>query len=147
MPGMNTLEAFFSPMRANLDLSTAKFFAITGHEHHLGTDVQVNVSTGLGATGGTSVYNPQPFLWSEPLTQTWSPEFTVGSGQGFDFTCQWYNPGAGTVTFGESANNEMCFFWAYYYPSKGSHVCVHSDKYGVDICCPDAGPTLCNMIK
>ena len=32
--------------------------------------------------------------------------------------------------FGESANNEMCFFWAYYYPSKGAYVCVHTDAGG-----------------
>jgi hypothetical protein len=141
-----TLEEFFSPSRANLDLSTAKFFAITGHEHKLGTDVKVAVSTGLGASNQTMVYQPSPFLWSEPLTQTWSPEFTVPASSGFDFTCTWYNGTASTVTFGESANNEMCFFWAYYYPSKGSHVCVHSNQYSVDICCPDAGPTLCNML-
>ena len=32
----------------------------------------------------------------------------------------------------------MCFFWAYYYPSKGAKVCIHSDKIGggVDFCCP-----------
>ena len=27
--------------------------------------------------------------------------------------------GFAAVGFGESANNEMCFFWAYYYPSHG----------------------------
>ena len=30
---------------------------------------------------------------------------------------------AAPVRFGESANDEMCFFWAYYYPSHGTHVC------------------------
>jgi hypothetical protein len=42
------------------------------------------------------------------------------------------------VTFGESATNEMCFFWAYYYPSQGSRVCMHSDRVqgGIDLCCP-----------
>jgi hypothetical protein len=41
----------------------------------------------------------------------------------------------------------MCFFWAYYYPSTGSRVCMHTDKYqgGIDICCP--GPSLiCDVI-
>jgi hypothetical protein len=143
-----TLEEFFAPSRANLDLSAAKFFAITGHEHHLGTDVTVQVSTGLMATNAKMVYQPNPFLWSEPVTQTWTPEFTVPAGSGFDFTCTWNNTTSAQVQFGESANNEMCFFWAYYYPSKGSHVCVHTTMVGgVDICCPDAGPTLCNMLN
>jgi hypothetical protein len=142
---MTTLEQFFSPSRAQLDLSTAKIFAITGHEHHLGTDVQVATSMTNGGPK-TMVYTPNPFVWSEPVTQIWAPEFMVPSGGGFDFTCTWYNSTSGTVTFGESANNEMCFFWAYYYPSKGSHVCFHSDKYAVDLCCPDAG-SLCNMVN
>jgi hypothetical protein len=71
----------------------------------------------------------------------------VPPGGGFDFTCTWYNNTSATVKFGESATNEMCFFWAYYYPSQGAHVCVHSDQYGVDICCPEAGATLCNMLN
>jgi hypothetical protein len=42
----------------------------------------------------------------------------------------------------------MCFFWAYYYPSKGAHVCFHTNQFGnLDVCCPDAGPSLCNMIS
>ena len=36
----------------------------------------------------------------------------------------------------------MCFFWAYYYPSKGAKVCFHSAQYnppsGIDVCCPNA---------
>ena len=52
------------------------------------------------------------------------------------------------MSFGESANNEMCFFWAYYYPSQGSKVCFHSDKYGgaqgISLCCP--GDSLCSFI-
>ena len=146
-PGPTTLNEFFSPSRASLDLSTAKFFAITGHTHKLGIDMQVNVAPSPGGAK-TSVYAPTPFVWSEPETKTHNPEFTVPSAGGFDFTCTYNNPTAATVTFGESANNEMCFFWAYYYPSKGSHVCVHTTRYGgVDVCCPDAGPTICNMIK
>ena len=121
-------------------------FAITGHEHHLGTDVQIN--TAPSATGTmTPIYTPDPFLWSEPVTTTFNPEFTVPTGSGFDFTCTWFNSETSTVQFGESANDEMCFFWAYYYPSKGAHVCIHTDQFaGVDICCPDAGAQLCSML-
>jgi hypothetical protein len=142
-----TLEEYFAPSRANLDLSTSKFFAITGHTHHLGTDMQVAMAPTSGGTQ-TPIYTPNPFVWSEPLTQTHSPEFTVPAGGGFDFKCSYHNTTTATVMFGESANDEMCFFWAYYYPSKGSHVCIHTSQYGgIDICCPDAGATLCNMLN
>jgi hypothetical protein len=73
-------------------------------------------------------------------------EFHVPSGGGFDFTCKYFNTNASAVKFGESANDEMCFFWAYYYPSQGAHVCFHSAQYGnIDICCPDAG-TICSQV-
>jgi len=142
------LHEFFNAGIANLDLSTAKFFAITGHEHHFGTGVKVNYAD--SATGTmTSVYSPDPFVWSEPVTTRFDPPFMVPDGGGFDFTCDWQNTGSSTVTFGESATDEMCFFWAYYYPSVGSHLCVHTNYMGLnlDLCCPDAGPNLCNRLN
>jgi hypothetical protein len=61
--------------------------------------------------------------------------------------CSYHNTSNQRVSFGESANDEMCFFWAYYYPSKGSHVCVHTSQFGgLDICCPEAGD-ICNQIS
>src|SRR5262249_55873256 len=117
---MLDIHQFFNPNHASLDVTQAKFFAITGHTHKLGTDVKVNVSD--SPTGSMkSIYAPNPFLWSEPLTEVHNPEFTVptGSTAGFDFTCSYNNTTNATVKFGESANDEMCFFWAYYYPSNG----------------------------
>ena len=148
-PGMKTeVHEFFSPARASLDLGGAKFFAITGHTHKLGLDV--TVGTAASPTGSvTSVYAPQPFLWSEPETTMHQPEFTLPADGGFDFKCSYFNDTLGTVKFGESASNEMCFFWAYYYPSRGSHVCAHTLYRGVDldICCPEAGTGLCSLLN
>ncbi len=122
----------------------AQFFAITGHEHQFGTNVVV--STATSATDpGTSVYNVPNWKWSEPATQFQDPPFTIPSGGGFKFTCSWNNTSANTVQFGESANDEMCFFWAYYYPSHGARVCVHTDQYGGhDLCCP--GSQYCALL-
>ena len=143
---MFTVNEFFTPSRASLNLDAAKFFAITGHTHHLGTDMEVNLAATNGGTK-TPIYAPMPFQWSEPITAVFQPnEFMVPPGGGFDFTCKYYNSTSATVKFGESANNEMCFFWAYYYPSQGAHVCFHSAQYGnIDICCPDAG-SICNQV-
>jgi hypothetical protein len=71
--------------------------------------------------------------------------FSIPAGGGFDFSCTYYNDTTMEVGFGESANAEMCFFWAYYYPSVGSKVCIHSDEYEVDLCCP--GDNLCSLIE
>jgi hypothetical protein len=142
-----TLHQFFL-LPSYLDLSQSHIFAITGHEHHFGTGVQVNVApTKTGPM--TDVYNPMPFQWGEPATTTHDPPFSVPVGGGFDFTCSWNNTGTTTVKFGESANDEMCFFWAYYYPSQGSKVCIHTDQYGgangINACCP-GDPTICQLI-
>jgi len=143
------VRAYFTPSRASLDLTGAKFFAITGHTHHHG--VSVSVATASTKTGEhTSVYAPSPFDWSEPETAVHKPEFTLPEGlqAGFDITCSYHNTSSQTVRFGESANDEMCFFWAYYYPSKGSHVCVNTSYLGLnlDVCCPDAGAP-CDMLS
>jgi len=145
--GTSTLHQFFK-VPPSIDLSQSKIFAITGHQHALGTGVKVGV--GASKTGPmTEVYAPDPFNWSEPETVTPAEPFSVPVGGGFDFTCTWNNPGPGNVKFGESAKEEMCFFWAYYYPSQGSKVCFHTDKYGgangLDVCCPGDG--LCSLIE
>ena len=142
------VQTYFNPSRASLDLSGARFFAITGHTHRLGQ----NVTVATAATPGgerTSVYAPDLFVWSEPETTVHKPEFTMPDGlqAGFDIKCTYHNTSTQTVSFGESATDEMCFFWTYYYPSKGSHVCAHATFMGVglDLCCPEAG-SVCSLL-
>jgi hypothetical protein len=122
-----------------------KFFGITGHTHQWGTDVKVAVSDSKNGTD-KSVYDVPNWSWSEPETVYQDPPFEVPTGGGFRFSCSWNNSSDQDVKFGESANDEMCFFWAYYYPSKGAFVCAHTDQIpgGFDLCCP--GPALCNQI-
>ena len=125
----------FFPVPAGV--AGAKFFAITGHEHQFGTNVQVSASTGK-SDPGTPVYDVPNWSWSEPATVVPSKPFSVPPGGGFRFTCSWNNTSAKTVNFGASATDEMCFFWAYYYPSTGSSACFHTDGIdgGADFCCP-----------
>ena len=130
-------EFFTLPGSANL--GTPQIFAITGHTHQYGTSVKVATADGPTSTA-TQVYGPPSFLWSEPETTTHSPAFTIPTGGGFDFECDYHNTSNQAVGFGESANDEMCFFWAYYYPSRGSRVCVHTAQAGgptgLNVCCP-----------
>ncbi|MBA3397848.1 MAG: hypothetical protein H0T89_34810 [Deltaproteobacteria bacterium] len=142
-----TLHQFFT-VPSYLDLSASKIFAITGHTHKLGTDVQVRVAPGpMGPM--TDVYSPAPFLWSEPETTTHAPPFSIPAGGGLDFECTHVNTTNQRVEFGESATDEMCFFWAYYYPSQGSKVCLHTQQHGgaqgLNLCCPGDG--LCSLVE
>jgi len=148
-PGASLRLNQFFTFPSYLDMSAAKVFAITGHTHHFGTDMKVR--TGPSKTGPMrTVYAPQPFSWSEPETTTHVPEFSVPTGGGFDFECSYTNTGTQQVGFGESAGDEMCFFWAYYYPSQGSKVCIHTEQYGgvdgLNVCCP-GDPTICDLIS
>ena len=117
----------------------ANFFALTGHEHQYGTNVTVQTAGTADDTAGPMVYDVPNWIWSEPTTVFHDPPFQVPDNGGFKFTCDWNNTSDQTVKFGESVNNEMCFFWAYYYPSKGAYVCVHTAQQGGhDFCCPGA---------
>jgi hypothetical protein len=140
---MATLGPIYLPEPAML--AGSKYFGITGHEHQWGTDVTVAVTTGKTGTD-TPIYNVPMWLWSEPKTVYLDPPVQVPPGGGFRLTCSWNNLSTNTVMFGESATNEMCFFWTYYYPDKGALVCAHSDQIpgGIDLCCP--GPAICSQI-
>ncbi|MDB4938513.1 MAG: hypothetical protein JWP87_5485 [Labilithrix sp.] len=122
------------------ELAGVKFFAMTGHEHKLGTNVQVAMASSA-ADPGKMIYDVPNWTWSEPKTEVFDAPLTVPNDGGFSFTCSWNNTTDQSVRYGESANDEMCFFWAYYYPSQGARVCIHTTRTtasGGDICCPDS---------
>lgn len=139
-----TLGPAFFPVPA--DFLDVNFFAITGHEHQLGTNVRVSIAKNRDDVG-TPVYDIPNWQWNEPSTAMQHPTFKIPDGGGFRFTCEWNNTTDKTVKFGESANSEMCFFWAYYYPSQGAKVCFHSERYfkgDVNVCCP--GQPVCDLL-
>jgi Copper type II ascorbate-dependent monooxygenase, C-terminal domain len=143
-----TLGPSFLPMPESL--TGINVFAITGHQHQWGTNVQVSLS-GAPDDEGSPVYAPENFQWDEPENIYHDPPIEVADGSGFRFTCSWRNMSNETVGFGESVNDEMCFFWAYYYPSKGAKICFHTDELGggQDVCCPDPGgpdDVICQLI-
>jgi hypothetical protein len=127
------------------ELTNINVFAITGHQHRFGTGVEIARTDGPDAER-VSVYDPPTFRWNEPPTIYHDPPFTMAPGGGFEFTCHFNNTSESDVGFGESATDEMCFFWAYYYPSNGAKVCFHTaQRGGIDICCPGGG--LCSLLE
>ncbi len=129
------------------------FYAITGHEHQWGTGVTVAVAPSATPGNDTSIYDVPNWKWSDPLTVYPDPPFQAvyRRAAACRFTCTWENLSDNTVDFGESANDEMCFFWAYYHPSpRGALVCAHTDQINAanggayDLCCP--GDPFCNEI-
>ena len=127
-------------------LDGVSYFGITGHTHQYGTSVDVSIAE-TESGPDTPVYDVEEWQWSEPETVYHDPPFQVPVGGGFRFSCAWNNTSEQTVGFGESANEEMCFFWTYYYPSQGAYVCFHTDQYmgGYDLCCP--GDAACSFLQ
>ncbi len=144
IPAMSTATLGPAYFPVPSQYASSNFFAITGHEHQWGTNVQVWTATGP-MDPGAPVYQVPDWSWSDPVTASFSPPLQVPTRGGFKFQCDWYNQSTSTVSFGESADDEMCFFWAYYYPSQGAQVCFHTDRAGgVNACCP--GSALCNLL-
>lgn len=124
-------------------------FAVTGHTHQYGTNVEVYQATSA-EDDSTPIYPLDiPFQWDEsPVTQ-YDPPLSFDGENGFRFRCTWNNTTDKKLDFGESADKEMCFLWAYYYPSDGYQVCVKLGSVGAgfgleNICCP--GSFICDLI-
>lgn len=99
-------------------------FAMTGHVHQYGDLVEIEKASSSATPGAHAYPNGEDFSWDEAPVVTYDPPLAFGPGEGFRFRCTWFNDSDSFVGFGESANAEMCFFWAYYYPDKGYRVCA-----------------------
>jgi hypothetical protein len=109
-----------------VDFTKLNVFAFTTHEHHRGTDVKIWKYTPTSPMSSLLLDNPD---WSNPHLQVLDSAhlLTFGAGEGLSWQCT-YNTSGDTakVCFGESAvTDEMCFIWAYYYPSVGRFVSLN----------------------
>jgi hypothetical protein len=98
-------------------MEDVQFFAITGHTHHFGTDVNVHTAD-AGKQPVDELYHPERFDWEAPEMKQLAPQARVPKDGGFLLQCEWNNTSDSAVKFGESATAEMCFFWGYYFPKK-----------------------------
>jgi hypothetical protein len=110
-------------------LADTRTFALTTHQHQLGTRMRVWYAKDASDINGAPVADGQN--WSDPPLELFTPALKFpdsGDGKkssmGLAFKCEWKNPTATDVHFGEGFNDEMCFLWQYYYPSKGFQLCV-----------------------
>jgi hypothetical protein len=87
-----------------------RLFGVTTHMHHWGTVATVTLS-------GEEIHRSNS--WSEPPLDTFDPSIETSAGDTLQVVCEYENGSDTTVHFGESANDEMCFMIALYYPSSG----------------------------
>jgi hypothetical protein len=94
---------------------------VTTHEHRLGTRAQVWASA---QPGDMSTQIADDKDWSNPSWRPLQPTFDFNGTNGLTFQCDWFNGTTQTISFGESALDEMCFVGGYYYPSTKMSLCI-----------------------
>jgi hypothetical protein len=99
--------------------------SITTHEHELGTRVQVWASAHPDDMSNRIANDTD---WSNPSWKLLSPPIDMNGTNGLTYQCDWNNTTQSTVTFGESALDEMCFIGGYYYPGQGFQIRVQSGQ-------------------
>ncbi len=111
-------------------LSGTKTFALTTHQHQLGTEMLVWYGEGANDPNKKMVADGKS--WSDPPVELFTPPLDYPdnggillSTKGLAFECKWNNTTPNAVKFGEGFNDEMCFLWQYYFPSQGFQVCVN----------------------
>jgi hypothetical protein len=96
-----------------------RIFGLTGHQHKRGTGVTIDLASSLKGPS-TSLYVNHD--WADPPLTLFDPPISTTPGQGLRYSCTYDNPTSQPVLFGEGANQEMCFLWAYYYPDMGFEI-------------------------
>jgi hypothetical protein len=98
-----------------------KLVSISTHQHRLGTRAQAWASKVQGDLSDPIADDRD---WSQPAWTTLAPQFAFDGSSGVTYQCDWTNTTDQTVSFGESALDEMCFAGGYIYPSQGLDLCV-----------------------
>src|SRR5204863_1362573 len=87
-------------------------FGLMSHTHHLGTHFAIDKWV-----NGTSDHLYDSSDWAHPLYKQFSPLFSLGAGEGLEWTCTYLNSTTGLVTAGQNSTDEMCMTFAYVYPT------------------------------
>ncbi len=110
-------------------LAGTKTFALTTHQHQLGTEMLVWFAGSAKDPDKMQVADGKN--WSDPPLELFSPAMAFPengssptSTKGLAFQCKWNNTTPDPVKFGEGFHDEMCFLWQYYYPSQGFQICL-----------------------
>ena len=86
-------------------------FALTPHTHQWGTRAALELATSEADPDAVLLHESTD--WAErPLTVI--DPVRIEAGQGLRLTCEFDNQSGADVSFGLSAEDEMCFLWAHY---------------------------------
>lgn len=114
-------SAASTPVKFQKALDGTKVFAVTTHQHQLGTRMRVWHATDKN---DQSTVVADESDWANPALELFDPPLEFNDKKGLAYQCEWNNTTQQQVGFGEGFYDEMCFLWHYYYPSKGFQYCT-----------------------
>lgn len=92
---------------------------VSSHTHQLGKKVTVRRYDGDEV--GEQIYENTD--WHAPYLKDYTPTLNVKAGEGFEFACDFDNPGSETVNWGFDAADEMCQIGLVFTPSSSTAQC------------------------
>lgn len=95
-------------------------FAVFPHMHKYGTQLTMTRTPAGAAPATFYEIDPWPF-GDQPMDPL---EATVAPTDRFRLTCHYDNPTGRPIDYGESSDQEMCFFVMFYYPYTGLGGCI-----------------------
>lgn len=123
LPGPRDLEVLPNQVTTKSGTCTVtqpyKVFALFPHMHQLGTRFRSTLTIG----GNEVVLSDGEFDFEHQPVKSFDP-IQLNVGDRINTTCSWYNPGASTVTYGESTETEMCYSILYRYPRGLEEFCT-----------------------
>ncbi len=90
---------------------STNFFAVFPHMHQLGTHIKVTARQ----SGSDIVVYDQDYSFSDQQFASWTP-LPLTNGDRINVDCTYNNTTGGSVSFGDSSTQEMCFAISYRYP-------------------------------
>jgi hypothetical protein len=124
--------SYATPINFQVASADTHGFAVTTHQHRLGTRFRIwnpaSATDAAAITDSTPTIADSKAYDAAPLYRL-SPNIDFNGTNGLAYKCEWNNVTDATVNFGESALDEMCFLWMYYYPSFGFQVCADGHCY------------------
>jgi hypothetical protein len=100
--------------------ATQQIFALFPHMHQWGT----HFKTTLTVAGTDQVLHDADYTFEHQDVESFTP-ITLNAGDKITTTCSWNNTTAGTITYGESSDTEMCYSIMYRYPKQNNEFCTN----------------------
>ncbi len=148
VPGNSTVEtspAYFTMPEGTRD-ANFQYNYFTGHTHKLGIGFQLESADAIDGEGTMIAhYGEGEWAWEEPDFTVLDTPLEFSAGAGLRYSCKYRNPTSNLVGFGPSANDEMCAFWAYYWPYEPGDPSACLASPNSVTCCP-GDPSTCDAL-